>query len=1071
MRLPRAIAYEHHALDRAQSAKTVRASRDVRPCCELHITSNEYVARGRFNARGGYCLGRNVRLAPRRNLKFAASRSVGENRGLASTRLRRLLGGTLAVLVLLTGMVSLGPGLTSPAAQATPIHVPASSAAPTLYKYLAFANRIDDEVDELRADIVLKVPVGWVDPDSGELLWNEGKQLRLGYDYTPVNPQWKLRTVKNLTYINTMSNGAQGAHNWARNKDQGFTIHKVLESGSFDYLVISVEGDMDILPNLNSAFNQPDGVPSTMNMYFDYSAKSDTTWIKYTRTTETIDYRAHLGHYGIEHNSKRINGPRIQMLWDDISGLWSDKQANWGQVLDFEGALGNKGGTNKIGSMPEGVLPPNSIAIDLINTATYSTIGTDFNYEKGPTGSVSESFWYAWVHEDGSLVTSINTGPIRVTGGIPRTKRNSHKDQLVRNCAPGQGISTYTSGPYNWDCVANKRGLTMAWTQEQADQGLTSKVAASGAIDFTDAGGTGFYRLAVWPESRNPATITGDHGAPIYQYTAADLVQNNQLTQRGQDMAWVGGTVFYKYGLPKPEAPHIDDPVDGWVTNTGTPFTVHGTGSPGHTITLKMLKSHNPLTQYNDPALTTLVDGEHERVASDVVVQPDGTWSFEIEPKAEWGDGKYTLVAAQTEQISGFQFTSPMSNPDDATAPTRWGVRMEIDRKAPTGASLTCPAQPITELPFTLKGGGVTADVKKVLVYQKPKGGTSALLGEATIAGSGASRTWSYVVAGPLDQGKVEFTVTAVDAAGNESEPSKPACEVLILTPIAAAGTKIVVPVQYGNPALGSAAVDNWEITLTEGTKTSVLNNGSKVEIEPGKSYTVGERLRTAKAPDADAAAHIQLGDTVCTDGAGVPLPVAVFDPSTDVLKIDDSGAQGAIAAPISCAVTNQTAHVSYVTKRVGGQVTLPLADWDLTLAGSGAAPKAALSNKLSSSVARPAEYQLAAKVPDDFRIIAIEQLKLSDASCAVQALDPVTISDSCWESAGTGTTASAKLSQGKHSVFRVVAAAPADVPPLPMTGGLGSWQFQVAGGGALLAAAVFTVFWLRRRNLAVTAM
>lgn len=89
-----------------------------------------------------------------------------------------------------------------------PEAVAAPTDAPMVYKVQGKANRVDEAIDEIRLDFVLKVPHGYVDTTNGNLIVNNGVQLRVGYDYGN-------GTVRSTRYINTMSSAA-GAFDWIR---------------------------------------------------------------------------------------------------------------------------------------------------------------------------------------------------------------------------------------------------------------------------------------------------------------------------------------------------------------------------------------------------------------------------------------------------------------------------------------------------------------------------------------------------------------------------------------------------------------------------------------------------------------------------------------------------------------------------------------------------------------------------------------------------------------------------------------------------------------------------------------
>lgn len=937
------------------------------------------------------------------------------SRSLGQRMWRRLGLAGLAALVATSGAISAQWGVA-----ADPAHAADEIAAPEVYKMQGFYDRIDDVIDELRADFVLKVPHGLINADTGAQQPVDGKYLHIGYDY---NSSSALRSMR---YLQTMGTGRPGAENWAKNQDEYFTVHKVIPSGKFDFLVISVEGDLNILDNA-AENNTPGGYETPMNWYFSYETgvpTTSTTWIRNALTTETVRYWAYMGRTASTTAERTITGPQFKMQWDSIYNLWSNRQANWGQTLDY--------GLN---GYPEGVLPPNAIPLDLVNNATRNS-----NPEQGNAGTVSDSYWYAWVHEDGTLIDTINTAPIHVTGVTPRSRGNSANTLISKNIEQ-----------------AGNTAPQLGWTPEQAAQGLTERVGVDGSVDFTDAGGTGYYRLLAWPEARDPLTPSGDYGAPRIAYTAADLFDaNGMITPEADGVKWTPGTAYYKYDIIMPDPPVITVPEHQSHTNVNATVTISGTGTPGHTISLKLIAGTS-ITNVNDPTLTTLVDGDHEGVqAGDVVVDPSGNWTFTYTPDTPLADGTYTVAAVQTDQTPGnFHLTSGLSNPQTETDPSDWGVTFTIDTVAPAAPAFVCPATPTTETTPTFTGSGVEAGAKVFISQDGER------IGEATVTESG----WSYTVDPALTNGNYVFTVTQVDAAGNESAVSAPPCELRVAVAVPATGTKIVVPVHFPSPDLPEAAAENWEITASDGDETVVMSGDTPVELSRDTVYTVGERLRTDPAPEASAARYTQLGDLVCVDGGGTPLPDGVVDPDASTVTI---AADLDVAEPIACTLKNQAAQVSFVTQRLGGQTTAPAAGWSLGVTGAEPGYTSTLTDTVPSDVARPGEVSLTAGTPEGLSLIGIQALDLARAECAAHAPDATAAPQDCWIPLEASGDPAAILAQGSHAVFRLVAATPADLPALPITGGLGSWSFMV-GGAAVFALAGGA--YLRRRYLLMAGL
>nr|WP_254259570.1 Ig-like domain-containing protein [Leucobacter chinensis] len=909
----------------------------------------------------------------------------------------------MTILIALTGY-------TSASFIMAPSHAHAADelAAPEVVKVLTFLDKIDSMTDEFRFDFILKVPAGFINPETGAAQTVNGQGLRLGYHATPI-------INRDLHYIQTMGLGTAGAQTWAQNTDEFYTVHEVIPAGDSDLLVISAQGNLDLgngslLPS--DSDNVFGGTSRELNFYVSYGKGLHTSgltapWVKDARLTYKLPYQF---LWGREHD-KSVVGPLINVTFNNVFKLWSGGQANWGQSV--------KHGLN---NERPGVLPPNSIAVDLVNQATNNS-----NAENGPAGSFSNSFWYAWVHEDGSLVKSINTAPIHFSGIQPRSSRWSKADTVSKNMAQP---STPTNVPH------------FGFTWEQYEQGLTTKVGINGSIDFNGAGGNGYYRMMVWPESRNPMNVKADHGGRSVSYTAADLFDaSGVMTAQADAAKWPVSTVFYNYTLENIEPPHIDVPEHNSYLNTRDTVVLTGTGAPGHTISLK-LASGKGITDFNAPTLTTIVDGRHDGVQpGDVLVDASGNWSYEFTPQTPLADGIYTVVAVQTNQNPGsYNLTSGMSNPNEG----KWGNTFTIKTSVPTAPMLYCPSSPTDNPTPTIAGGG-TEEGSKVYLWQDGE-----RLGEVEYRGS----LWSYTVEPALKNGTYTFTATQVDQAGNESPHTSPGCVVQVSLPFDVFGSKHLKPITNGDPSLTDPALESWEITASSSTETVVLDGKSAKKLKRNTSYTIGERLSTVGQSHTDANRYTQAGEIMCVDSDQAPLPKTVFDPSNNTLKVT---AQTNIAEPIECTVTNQAAHVSFVTQKLGGKTALPDDKWEVALTSVEPGFDTLLDAKSPSAIARPGSSEATATVPNGMSLIGLQILDTARAECASTTASPTSAPESCWKNAD----APLALGQGQHTVIRVIAASPADLPTLPVTGGMGSWVF-IAAGTTVVATASAAYLWRR---------
>lgn len=940
-------------------------------------------------------------------------------------RTRRLTGLVLASVVAAMGLVSPVSGAPTPA-HAAPV------SAPEVTFFHGYNQKIDDIIDELRLSLVLKVPRGYVDPVTYDLKPVNGKYLRVGYDHYGGDYTTTSGYIDNR-YINTA--GADGALRWAKNRSQFFTIHQVISAGDNDYLVMSIEGDMNFRDN-QAENNVVDGRRTTAPLFFSFETGapgSGSAWMRSKPlTTYNVDYNIYSARSGA------VSGPIVQVLWDNQYNLWSGGQANWAMVLNFDYALGDSAAINRPRSVPEGVVPSNSVGVHLANPAFNTTAS-------GPANSVTSSFWYAWVHEDGRLVSEVNAAPIRVTGMTPNSNvwpTGAGGGRMARN------VDTGGASP------------TLAYTTDAGRQGLNpARVSRTGEVDFRDLAdrGTGYYRLVVWPETSNPASVTGGVAGKERRYASVDLFgSDGQMTSLAERDKWTAGSAYYKYTIPRPAAPVIHTPAEGSHTNVANAVVISGTGEPGRAITLKFAPG-GKITDTTRPELATLVDGDRDCAAAggcEVLVDADGKWSYTYRPGTPLSDGDYTVVALQTEQDSRFHLTSEPSNPNQDTPPTAWGASFTIDTVAPPAADLTCPTSPTEEVRPALSGTGVEAGAS-VTVHQKSLTTTPPV--ESSAAGTVSGSSWSYVPGEDLANGEYEFWVTQTDRAGNVSDPSRPVCELRVSTPVEMRGEKVIRDVAHGSPSLESAAADNWEVTVSNGTEVQVVSGQeAPAKLHRETDYTLGERPRIEPAPATGADSYLPVGTPECVDGEGTALSPALFDRETAVLRI---GLTDSVAVPITCTVSNQASHVSYIAQRIGGQAELPPQGWGLS--GTSATGQSFdLDSGSASAVVTPGDYKLRATVPAGLAIVGMQQLDSAVAECAAYANAPLDAPNRCWVEADLEGATSR---QGTHGVFRVVASSPADMPRLPLTGGLGSLQFVVAGAVVLALATASGVLRMRR--------
>lgn len=379
-----------------------------------------------------------------------------------------------------------------------------------------------------------------------------------------------------------------------------------------------------------------------------------------------------------------------------------------------------------------------------------------------------------------------------------------------------------------------------------------------------------------------------------------------------------------------------------------------------------------------------------------------------------------------------------------------------------------CPATPSETGLVKLSGKSVPLEAAKVLVYVRAGLGAPTLFGEASLVGAGATRTWTYQNLTALGQGQYTFSVRSVNAAGVESADAAVSCPFVVAKPIDITGAKQIEDVANQSIWIPAGDPASWEITATNGGQTQVLNAGSAGKLEVGKSYEIGERLVAPVPAGSSALYYTQKGGTVCVDSAKVPLPLTIFNPLTGILTPDVTGANP-VAGPVSCTIVNQAANVAFVTKHAGGQTQAPTADWKLAFTNAENQYSVLLDGVGKPlAEARPGSYDIAASAPQGALVTGIDRLNVNIPGCRIaEQTTPGSAPALCWQPASDSEFLAAEnVPQGFQSVYRINYSTTVEVPDLPFTGGVGSWQFLASGGAVLLLAS--TAYWRRARSLSV---
>lgn len=444
---------------------------------------------------------------------------------------------------------------------------PANSAVhkPQITKMLAYNDKVDTTDDELRADFVLRVGHNDVNPSCvglaggyypGKSLDGPGPNGRDGWGdcglqmfYSYAMGTSKLRRA---AYINTLRSDNVGenskqnlkdaAYWWANNMYSMYTIHDIQTDGTYDYLTISMEGDVDD-PNgpdasvlggerhklhIYAVVNNPDaGVkPLSVSGCASYPYQ-DSCYLNMPSTMNSSNYMADItakdypiGLYsGSGCSSKsspaQCNGPVSFVGYDNTLKMWSDSQSNWG--LPTDNGFGDR-------AEGDGVAPARSFFADWFNRA------------EGNKHSCAEvnDYYYQWIG-------MANGGKWEPVKALTPTAQKMH--------------STASDDWSGWYGASN---------EPQGLMGVGDAQRPDGSIDFAKAKAeqpelSGYFKLVTWPISTNTnGTMDGCSTAPtknIYnpllddqQGVTADMAASDQAkAETLVNEGWSIDTVFQGY--------------------------------------------------------------------------------------------------------------------------------------------------------------------------------------------------------------------------------------------------------------------------------------------------------------------------------------------------------------------------------------------------------------------------------------------------------------------------------------------------------------------------------------------
>ncbi len=598
-----------------------------------------------------------------------------------------------------------------------------ASRKPLLYKMLAYNDKIDSYQDELRMDFILRVKHNDFNPQCVPMRdtspYDSVKcNLSFAYQYEGAQSPSHYTRIRYLNTISTNPNDPTGgAEQWAENEEQFFTVHKVINSGLYDFLAVSIEGDLSYMDtSLDPKYYVTGGYPEPLNVFaivgqqnntlscggspWDYTTNDCTSFDPSSIGSNVQDrvanitadqgkgIKLYMGNCLGNSPHPQCSGPASWVGWNGNPPLYGGHQANWGMVTDYGFPIG----ANPV----PGVAPPKSFFVYWFNLRG--------NNSAGGICSTTNSYYYQWVAQKNSQwvpVDALTPKPVLVTGQKPAV------NGLTNSWGLQYQVNDNTA--YNVDPTDPKYANTtnVLFATDKDGQPMPAQ-KADGGIDFKEAKEKqdldGYFKLVTWPVTTNadgtqckPTASTPEVTTKIYdpqQDSLVGITDDMSTAQKNTnlDAGWAIDTAFYKYDVPRPDDPtitNIQNGTDGSLNASGSVYTgkldpvVSGECTPSkddthpNTVTLFGEDPGNPFK-------------EEQGKSSDDLVKSSDSWGFKlgetvckVDPKSKQGgswqiqdtnkqypspdpgnkyNGYRRYHAWVTESASGFGLTSFFSN-------------------------------------------------------------------------------------------------------------------------------------------------------------------------------------------------------------------------------------------------------------------------------------------------------------------------------------------------------------------------------------------------------------------------
>ena len=603
-----------------------------------------------------------------------------------------------------------------------------ASRKPLLYRMLGYNNKIDSYQDELRMDFILRVKHNEFDPSCADATSGADTKgncnLAFVYQYKGSDDTSFYRRIKYLNTIASASSSDQpwsGAYKWAQNQDEYFTVHTIINSGLYDYLTISIEGDLALKNSADASYYQPGGANEPVNIYAVVGKQDDAlsclrpsnswSWSSGIDNCRNFDPDTMINApdrvsnitSALTANGKNFtlymqeclgtgadlqcSGPYSWVGWNSNPNLYGGNQANWGMVTDYGFPDYKSNATGPIAGTAPGTAPARSFFVYWLNVRGST--------KANPDGICSEtnSYYYQWVALKDSEwvpVDELTPEPVLVTGQQPSP------NTATTTTSKAAQVSKYSA----FNLPKQPDNPNEMFATDKNGQPMPAQ-KADGGIDFKEAKEKqdldGYFKMVTWPVTTNRDGSACTVSPEVYNPDQKGLVgirdgMNSSDIERNISAGWTINSAFYKYDVPRPDDPtitKIENDADAGLDASGSVYTskldpvVSGECTPS-----KDAARPNKVVLYGEDPANPIVEGQGTN--GDDLVKGTDTWGFrlgeaecQVDPKSKQGGSwriqdtnklypspdsgnKYSgyrrYHAWVIESISGFGLTSYFSN-------------------------------------------------------------------------------------------------------------------------------------------------------------------------------------------------------------------------------------------------------------------------------------------------------------------------------------------------------------------------------------------------------------------------